>query len=56
MALIPREAVISNTNSKRERILGLIRFEADLVLDNDCTFAVTMSNLLRFAEGIRTKC
>ena len=55
-ALIPREAVISNDNSKRERGVELIRPGADLVLDNNCTFAVTMSNLLRFAEGIRTKC
>ena len=55
-ALISREAVISNDHSKRERGVESIRSEADLVLDNNCTFAVTMSNLLRFAEDDGTKC
>ena len=50
-ALVPREAVISNDIIKRERGVELIRSDADLVLDNSCTFAATMSNLLQFAEG-----
>ena len=50
-ALVPREAVISNDKLKRERGVELIRSDADLVLDNNCTFAVTMSTLLQFAEG-----
>ena len=54
-ALVPREAVISNDQIKRERGVEVIRSDADLVLDNDCTFAVTMSNLLQFAEGNGTK-
>ncbi len=49
--LVPREVVISNDNLKRERGVELILPDADFVLDNNCTFAVTMSNLLRFAEG-----
>ena len=54
-ALVPREAVISNDQIKRERGVEVIRSDADLVLDNNCTFAVTMSNLLQFAEGNGTK-
>ena len=54
-ALVSREAVISNDDLKRERGVELIRSDADLVLDNNGTFAVTMSNLLRFAEDINTK-
>ena len=51
-ALVSREAVISNDDLKRERGVELIRSDADLVLHNNGTFAVTMSNLLRFAEDI----
>ena len=54
-ALVPREAVISNDKIKRERGVELIRLDADLVLDNNYTFAVTMSNLLQFAEGNGTE-
>ena len=54
-ALLPREGVISNDSLKRERGVESIRFDADLVLDNNGTFAVTMSNLLRFAEGTGVK-
>ena len=54
-ALIPREEVISNDILKRERGVELIRSDADLILDNNCTFAVTMSNLLRFAEAVGIK-
>ena len=54
-ALVPREAVISNDKIKRDRGVELIRPDADLVLDNNCTFAVTMSNLLQFAKGNGTK-
>ena len=54
-ALVPREAVISNDNIKRARGVELIRPDADLVLDNNGTFAVTMSNLLQFAKGNQTK-
>ena len=50
-ALVPREEVIGNDRTKRERGVELIRSDADLVLDNNGTFAVTMSNLLQFAEG-----
>ena len=50
-ALVPREAVINNDKLKRERGVELIQSGADLVLDNNCTFATTLSNLLRFAAG-----
>ena len=55
-ALVSREAVISNDELKRERGVELIRSDADLVLDNNGIFAVTMSNLLRFAKDIDIKC
>ena len=54
-ALLPREGVISNDSLKRERGVESIRSDADLVLDNNGTFAVTMSNLLRFAESVGIK-
>lgn len=49
-ALITQEEVISNDRLKKERGIELIRSEADLILDNNDTFADTMRNLLRFAE------
>lgn len=54
-ALVPREEVISNDKIKRDRGVEVIRSDADLVLGNNCTFAVTISNLLQFAEGNGTK-
>ena len=53
--LVPLEGVIVNDDLKRERGVELIRSDADLVLNNDGTFAVTMSSLLRFAEGVGIK-
>ncbi|KAL8938239.1 MAG: hypothetical protein Q9216_003999 [Gyalolechia sp. 2 TL-2023] len=54
-ALVTPEAIVSNDSLKLKRGVESIRTEADLILDNNGTFADTMSNLLKFAEIDRKK-
>lgn len=49
-ALVRPAAIARNDTLKLRRGVKSMRSEADLILDNNGTFADTMSNLLRFAE------
>ncbi|KAI4281505.1 MAG: hypothetical protein L6R38_003631 [Xanthoria sp. 2 TBL-2021] len=54
-ALLAPEVIAENDRLKKERGVELIRSDADLVLDNNGTFADTVNALLRFAESNRRR-
>lgn len=54
-SLVPYYTVVSNDASKRERGADLIRERADLVLDNNGPFEVSVKSMTSFASGLETK-
>lgn len=53
-SLVPYDTVVSDDATKRGRGADLIRQRADLVLDNNGPFEVSVSTLLSFASGTET--
>lgn len=49
-SLVPRDMVVSKDKAKRKRGAHLIRSRADLILDNNGTFADCFRELLRFVQ------
>ena len=54
-SLVPYDTVVSNDASKRERGADLIRERADLVLDNNGPFEVSVQSMTSFASELETK-